>query len=577
MKISDFIVNFFIDKGIIDVFGYPGGMVTHLMDSFEKYNKYIKVHVNYHEQASAFSACGYAQCSLKPGLAFATSGPGATNLITGICNAYFDSIPCVFITGQVNTYESKGDSLVRQKGFQETDIVSMVKNVTKDSIYINSSKELPEILYNLYCLSISGRPGPVLIDIPMNIQREEIEDEIAYFYIKKEVKKLNTKNIDDFQIEYITKSLKNSNRPCIIVGAGIRQSGQIEKFREIVNKFKIPVITSMVSIDVLERDNPYNYGFIGSYGNRVANFITSKSDLIISIGTRLDCRQTGNNLLFFAPNAKLIRIDIDSDEMTNKIKKNEVQYNIDLKDFLSYMKYMSFEGCHEKFLKWNEICLQISKYLKSMDELLPNNIIKRLSDLFPNECVITTDVGQNQVWVAQSINNKSTQKVLFSGGHGSMGYSLPAAIGAYYAVKLPIICIVGDGGIQMNIQELEFIRREKLPIKIILINNHSLGMIRHFQEMYFNSIFAQTIEEKGYSTPNFSKIALAYDLNYYNINNLDDINDNIKEILCNDIPQFIEIGIKQKTYVYPKLAINKPIEDQEPLMDRDLFETIKKL
>ncbi len=576
MKVSDFIVNFLIDKNITDVFGYPGGMVTHLIDSFEKYKNNINVHVNYHEQASAFSACGYAQSSHRPGVAFATSGPGATNLITGICNAYFDSIPCIFITGQVNTYESKGDLLVRQKGFQETDIVSMIKNVTKGALYIKSSKDFPKLFYKLYCLAISGRPGPVLIDIPMNIQRENIEDDIAQFYIKKEVKSFDDTN-DNFQLDDVIDILKKSNRPCMIVGAGIRQSGQINEFRKFVGNLKIPVLTSMIAIDVLEKDNPYNYGFIGSYGNRVANFITSKSDLIISIGTRLDCRQTGSNLSTFASNAKIIRIDIDRNEMTNKIKEDEIQYNIDLKHFLNYMKSVSFNKCYDKFLKWNNVCLEIGKKLDYMDNLFPNTIINKLSNFFPDECVITTDVGQNQVWVAQSINNKSKQSVLFSGGHGAMGYSLPSAIGAYYACKLPIICIVGDGGLQMNIQELEFIRRENIPIKIILINNYSLGMIRHFQEMYFDSVFSQTVEDKGYSTPNFFRLVNAYDIDYLSIESLCDIKKDIREILLNNKPIFIEVKIKQKTYVFPKLAINKPIEDQEPLIDRELFNIIKNL
>lgn len=576
MKVSDFIVNFLINKGITDVFGYPGGMVTHLMDSFEKYKNNINVHVNYHEQASAFSACGYAQCSHKPGVAFATSGPGATNLITGICNSYFDSIPCIFITGQVNTYESKGNLLVRQKGFQETNIVSMIKNVTKGAVYIKSSEDFPKLFYELYCLAISGRPGPVLIDIPLNIQRENIEDDVAQFYIKKEVKSIDN-TIDNFQVDDVVDILKESNRPCMIVGAGIRQSGQINEFRKFVGNLKIPILTSMIAIDVLEKDNPYNYGFIGSYGSRVANFITSKSDLIISIGSRLDCRQTGSNLSIFALNAQIIRIDIDKNEMTNKIKENEIQYNIDLKDFFNYMNTASFNECYDKFLKWNNICVEIGKKLNYIDNLFPNTIINKLSDFFPDECVITTDVGQNQVWVAQSINNKSKHRVLFSGGHGAMGYSLPAAIGAYYACKLPVICIVGDGGLQMNIQELEFIRRENIPIKIMLINNYSLGMIRHFQEMYFDSVFSQTVENKGYSTPDFSRLVKAYDIDYLSIEGLCDIKSDIRKILFNSRPTFIEVKIKQKTYVFPKLAINKPIEDQEPLIDRELFNIIKNL
>lgn len=576
MKLTDFVVKFLINKKIKHVFGYPGGMITHFMDSFEKYKDKIVMHSNYHEQASAFAACGYAQDSLKPGIAFATSGPGVTNLMTGICNAYFDSIPCIFFTGQVNTYESKTDLKVRQKGFQEMEVLSMVKTVTKKAFYISSEKEFPKILYDAYCLAISGRPGPVVLDIPMNIQRAEIDEELANFYINKELELINEyENI--FDIQKIKKIIENSKRPIILAGAGIKQSGNLEKFRKFVNKIKMPIVTSMIAIDLLEKENEFNFGFIGAYGSRTSNFIISKSDLIISIGSRLDCRQTGSNLTNFASNAKLIRVDIDSGEMTNRIKQNEIQWNTDLKIFFNEIENINFESLENKLNCWNKVCHQISKSLKGIDKLVTNEIIHRISEKFPKNCIITTDVGQNQVWVAQSLQNKSGQKIFFSGGHGAMGYSLPAAIGAYYSSELPIICVTGDGGFQMNIQELEFLRREKIPIKILLINNHSLGMIRHFQEMYFNSNFALTLENNGYSTPNFSKIARAYSINYKKVENLIDINKEIEELLSNNEPQLIELNFSDYTYVYPKLAINKPINDQEPPLDRELYEKLLKL
>lgn len=564
MKVSDYIVEFLISKNITDVFGYPGGMVTHLMDSFSKYDSQIKAHVNYHEQASAFSACGYAQVSNKPGVAFATSGPGATNLITGIANAYYDSIPCIFITGQVNTYESKGDLLVRQKGFQETDIISMIKSVTKYAKQINSADDLCLELEKAYKICLEGRPGPVLLDIPMNIQRQEID---AQFF--------NTKSEDDEKnnfekYEVIFDELNNSKRPCLLVGAGIKNSGLVEEFRELAKTLKIPVVSSMLAVDVISESSTNYYGFIGAYGHRVANFIVNKCDLLITIGSRLDCRQTGVALDKFAPNAKLIRIDIDADEMTNKIKSDEVQIVDKLStQSLQYLNSQIKAKVTNNFSQWRTICNEISEKLENYDKSAPTEIIRTLSKYAADNIVITTDVGQNQVWIPQAFEFKNNQRVLFSGGHGAMGYSLPAAIGAHYGSGKTVFSFNGDGGFQMNMQELQFIAREKLPIKIIILNNESLGMIRHFQEMYFESNFTQTTENNGYSTPKFEKIAYAYSLPYYKIENEEDIKI---DTLTNDKPCIIEVALGNTTYLLPKLSMDRPCQDQDPLLDRDLYD-----
>ena len=316
MKVSDYIVEFFIEKNITDVFGYPGGMVTHLMDSFKKYEKSISAHVNYHEQASSFCACGYGQIKNIPGVAYATSGPGATNLLTGIANAYFDSTPTIFITGQVNTYEAKGELGVRQKGFQETDIVAMAKPITKYAKYIEFAEDIVYELEKAYQISMEGRKGPVLLDIPMNIFRANIEVNKA----KKYEHKIEEENTN---IEIILSKLLKAKKPLIVAGAGIDLNGLNYEFKEMINKLGIPVVTSMIAIDLQNYNSKYNFGFIGAYGHRCANFLIEKADLIITLGTRLDCRQTGANKEFFARNAEIIRIDIDKDEMDNKIKEND--------------------------------------------------------------------------------------------------------------------------------------------------------------------------------------------------------------------------------------------------------------
>lgn len=563
MKVSDYIVEFLIKKGITDVFGYPGGMVTHLMNSFSKYESQIRAHVCYHEQAAAFEACAYAQVSDRMGVAYATSGPGATNLITGICNAYFDSIPVMFITGQVNSFEAKGSYHVRQRGFQETDIVDMVQSVVKLAIYVDSADKVERCLETAYQVAMEGRKGPVLLDIPMDIQRAEM-DLIGYQYIQQDMK------IMDYHI--IVDKLSQAKKPCIVMGAAIKGIDR-QKVLQFAKHMGVPVVTSMVAMDVLPYDCPLYYGYIGAYGMRTANFIVAKSDCLLVLGSRMDVRQVGGNRRNFAPNATIIRVDIDAEELAYQIRENEIDIQADVGRIMDYLMqyYLKPRG---RNADWIQVCNIIAEKLKGLDDRKYNFFVEKISQYIPDGSVITTDVGQNQVWIAQSFLVKKGQRILFSGGHGAMGYSLPAAIGAYYATGRPVFCFNGDGGIQMNIQELEFIRREKLPIKIFVFNNYALGMIRHFQEMYFEGNYCQTICGKGYETPDFERIAEAYGIPYIDYNTVEDVSDGFMKM---DGAVFVEIKLKEDTYVLPKLEFGKPNQDQEPLIDRNLYKYLMEL
>lgn len=563
IKVSDYIVKFFIEKGVSDVFGYPGGMVTHLMESFRQKEDEIKVHVNYHEQASAFCACGYAQIAGKPGVAYATSGPGATNLVTGICNAYFDSAPTFFITGQVNTFESKKGLQVRQRGFQETDIVSMVKGVTKYAAYIDSPEKIREELEKAWYIANEGRKGPVLLDIPMNIFRSVVEtDELEGYYS-------TITSGDEEYVSTVSDLLSQASRPVLLVGAGVKSETARLLVKTFAEQYNVPTVTSMLAFDVLESSHRLNYGFIGAYGNRTANFIVAKCDLLIAVGTRLDVRQIGAQKDNFAPGATLIRIDIDEGELSNSIKQREYQIKTDAVSFFDNM--LQNNNRIVKNADWLNVCNRIKQELEGKDDRKPNQLIAKISEHIPENTVITTDVGQNQVWIAQSFKVKKNQNVLFSGGHGAMGYSLPAAIGAYYASRRKVISFNGDGGFQMNLQELQFVTREQLPITIIVLNNQALGMIRHFQEMYFEDQYFQTVPEGGYTTPDFTKLAWAYSLNYYRIQEEQDIH---KVNWNADTPQLVEVFLDEKTYVFPKLEFGKPNQDQEPLIERPLYERL---
>lgn len=569
MKVSDYIVDFFIKKGVKNVFGYPGGMVTHLMDSFYKRKEAISVHINLHEQACAFAACANAQVSNEIGVAFATSGPGAANLVTGIANAFFDSIPTVFITGQVNTYEQKGSLPIKQKGFQEMNVVSLVESITKYCTSIKKAEDIEIELEKAYEIATSGRKGPVLLDIPMNIQRADIavNNEIAYKNIESQYH-----NYDDY-VNKITNALGKAKRPLIICGNGINIANCRDTFRAFVDKYKIPVVTSMIAVDVLPSDNIYNYGFIGAYGDRVANILAYKADLIISMGSRLDCRQVGVNKSEFAKNTKIIRIDIDENEFADRVHENEFQINAEIsqltKELLKVEQVFSYDD-------WLNVCNEVVRLVGNQDDTNIGQFIEELSSYIPNDAIVTTDVGQNQVWVAQSFQVKDTQRVLFSGGLGSMGYSLPASIGAAVNDNKMVVSFNGDGGIQMNIQELNYISKCNLPIKIFVFNNKSLGMIRHFQELYFDNINSYTVSNQGFSSCDFCKIANAYGLESISIN-INQGADDLKDVFNNKKPQLINVDIDGDTYVYPKSTMGHEIHDQEPFMDKILLEKLLKL
>ena len=562
MLVSEYIVSFLAKQGIDHVFGYPGGMVTYLMDALDK-NPDVQAHLCYHEQGAALAACGYGLTKGLPGVAYATSGPGATNLLTGIANAYFDSIPTIFLTGQVNTYDMKMGK-ERQHGFQETDIVSMAKTVTKEAVQVTRADEIPEVLTRLYQTAMSGRKGPVLLDIPMDVQRSMIDAE-------PEPVDLNSVYEVQTAAIAIAERLKKAKHPLIIAGAGIRQADAVNVFRQFVGQIQVPVVTSMVAVDLLPSDYAMNLGFIGAYGHRWANFATEKADLLLVIGSRMDGRQTGSNKDWFAPQAKIIRIDVDGNELITKVKENEISYQVDLREVLKELSACDWET--DSWTEWRKICATLRLKLNTLDGTPENKWVERISGLIPAASLIATDVGQNQVWVAQSFNVRQ-QQILFSGGHGTMGFSLPAAIGASLAADRSLVyAFAGDGGFQMNIQELQTIVREKLPVKIMLMNNESLGMIRHFQEMYFASNFMQTKPNHGYTVPDFVRIAQAYGIKAMRIEKPEDFGDT----LTSREPMLYDIQCGKDTYIFPKLAIKKPIYDQEPLMARDLLAEMKKL
>ena len=564
MKVTQYIARFLKDKGIHTVFELQGGMITRIIDALNQEGG-IDIVSMHHEQAAAMAADAYGRIKNKPGVALATSGPGATNLLTGIGNCFFDSVPAIFITGQVNTNEQKGDKSTRQIGFQETDIVAMAEAITKKAYAIKTKDEIPNVFEEAYQIAMSGRPGPVLIDIPMNIQNQEIEDAL----VEKPFLEKNHTTCDDFINKYIN-ALKVSKKPLLLIGRGIRAAQASELFKKFIAKFQIPVVTSLLGVDVLPYTHPLRVGFIGTYGNRWANYALGSSDVLLVLGSRIDLRQTGADIEAFKQGKQIFHVDIDSAELNNRFT-DTITLNTDLVTFFEEVQKIDYSYCLP--IDWNaEIKEKREAYndileLKNVKGINPNRFMHQLSKISFKAKGFTTDVGNNQMWSAQSLELNGDQLFLSSGGMGAMGYSLPAAIGASIALnKQPMVCISGDGGFQINIQELETVKRNNLPIKIVILNNHCLGMIRQFQDSYFESRYQSTVW--GYSAPDFTAISRAYGIDSFSIEKEEDINIGLNRMWEDaNAPFLLNVNINIHTNVYPKMLFGNPLTKMEPFLE----------
>ncbi|OGX15631.1 MAG: acetolactate synthase [Omnitrophica WOR_2 bacterium RBG_13_41_10] len=570
MKLSDYVIDFLVSQNIQYIFEVCGGAITHLLDSLYK-RKDISTVSMHHEQAAAFAAEGYARASGHIGVAMATSGPGATNLITGIGNAFFDSTPCIFITGQVNTYEFKFNKPVRQIGFQETDIVKIIRPLVKEAILVTQPNKIRYYLEKAVFLAKSGRPGPVLLDIPMNIQRADINPNLLKSYREPKV----VQYIDTRLIKNIIRTLKEAQRPVILAGGGVRVANACDVLLEFIRKTGIPVVTSLMGLDSIPHSGNYFVGMIGTYGNRYANLTIANADLVLALGTRFDTRQTGTNTKTFAREAKIIHVDIDPRELNNKIKV-DFAVNADVEKFLTVLNRQIKKFNKAKLLSWKKRIKEYKDKYPSYknptkDNIIdPNFFIHTLSEYAPRGAIICVDIGQNQMWAAQSFKIKGSERFLTQGGMAAMGSVLSSAIGASFAKPGKIIvAITGDGGFQLNVQELQTLYHHQLPIKIILLNNHCYGMVRQFQKQYFAGRYQSTVI--GYSEPDFQDLVSAYKIRATRIKHNRQIKRALKNIFHDTEPSFLEVDIKKGCMVLPKLAVNKPLEDQDPYLTDDEF------
>ena len=581
MQVSDFIAKFLKEIGVKKIFAVTGGASLHLIHSAQK-QKGLQLIFPISEQTCSMAAEMHYRVSGKIGAAFATSGPGVTNLATGICGAYFDSVPCLYITGQVSTTRSNKGTGVRQIGFQETNSVEMYKTVTKYSARVDKAEDIKFHLQKAHHIAKSGRMGPVLIDVPDDIQRKIIDPKKLKSYLKKknsiEIKSLsNNKN----KIDQTFKMISRSERPIIIIGWGVHLSNSYKEIYRFLKKTNIPAVSTWAVAHTLDYSDPLNLGTFGTHGTRYANYAVQNSDLILSIGSRLDTKATGSPITTFARSAKKIIIDIDKSEI-DKFKKFGLKIDLsidqDCKKFLNNLLKIKWITKKNKFKKWKDqiiswkkkypICLP--KYYKEK-EVNPYVFVDQISNELKKDDIIIVDTGCTVAWTMQAFKFKKGQKLFHDFNNTAMGWSIPAAISASILSKNKrIIVLVGDGSLSFMLHELSLIKKLNLSINIFLINNSGQSMIRQTQDQWLSSNYLGSSYEGGLAKIDFCKVVKAYGISTSKIKHNHKISKEIKECLKNK-QSFCEVVISKNKRVLPQVKFGRPNEDQEPLLPENEY------
>ena len=582
IKVSDYIVNFFNKNGIDTLFTITGGFAMHLNDSFGNHNNY-KIYYQHHEQACGYSAVGYSKTISKPCIVCTTAGCAATNAITPCLVAHQDSLPILFISGQVKSTESirkinNKKMKLRHYAGADSDIISMVSEITKYSKEILDIEELDEILIKSFKNLINGRPGPVWLSIPIDIQGMLIEDrEIPI--IGKEI---NFDNFDFDEFRKINNLLISSERPLIIAGNGIKLGNCIDKFNNFIEKYRIPVVVTILGTDIIQTDNELYSGKIGLIGDRHGNFTLQNCDLLISFGCRMAQGIIGYRSDWFARDAKIIYIDNDQNEIEKDNLNYELKLNIDLNTFFDNYNFdakKNYNNWIERCIHWkNKWIFEMPSDLNDNNGINPYYTLKTFFDIAPENKITICSSGSIVTNVWHMVNIKNCDKFLHS-SQGDMGFELPSAIGSQIAEPSKmIITILGDGSFQLNIQELQTIIQNKLPIKILLFNNGSYGAIKITQTNFFKNKFGVD-KDSGLSFPDSMKIANAYGIKYLCVSKNEDIENILKEFINFNDTIILEVFCCIQTR-YPRLNaiknddgsfINRPLEDMDPFLDREEF------
>ena len=552
---AEAIIHCLLAEGVDLIYGYPGGAIMPLYDELYKFQDKLTHILTRHEQGATHAAQGYARVTGKVGVAVATSGPGATNLITGIADAQIDSTPMVCITGQVARH------LLGSDAFQETDIIGISTPVTKWNCQVTKASEIPEVLAKAFYIARSGRPGPVLVDITKNAQIDEFD--FSYEHCTG-VRSYNPYPKPDIKaIEEAANLINTAKKPFIVFGQGVILGEAEEQLKTLVEKAGIPAAWTILGLSAMDTEHPLNVGMVGMHGNYGPNLLTNECDVLIAIGMRFDDRVTGS-LDTYAKQAKIIHFDIDPAEINKNVKADvavlgDSKVTLDL--LLPMIKTNTHESWHNEFKKKYEI--EFDQIIKNdvyptKDRLTMAEVIEEINIASGHKAIIVSDVGQHQMIACRYAKFKQTKSNVTSGGLGTMGFALPAAIGAKMgAMDREVVAIIGDGGYQMTIQELGTIFQNKTPVKIVVLNNDHLGMVRQWQELFFESRYASTVMVN----PDFVKIAEGYHIQSKRISERKDLKATIKEMLASKDAYFLEVKVEKEDNVFPMIPSGASVSD----------------
>ena len=559
MNASDYLVDFLIRRHVTDAFGIPGGVILDFLYAMDRRKREITPHLNYHEQGAAFAACGYAQATGTLGVAYATRGPGIANMVTAIADAYCDSIPVLFITAHSPGPARPG---MRVETDQELDLIPLLSGITKYAVRIDRAEDLYPMLEQACLEATSGRFGPVALDISTQVLSAEITPPQA-----PPSRPPLAEHAAEAASRYLASTLKNAARPVFLIGDGVNQSHTGPQVRALAEQAGIPVLSSRFSQDVMP-DSAMSFGYIGSHAARYANFILSKADLIVALGNRMSFPADSPSYRPLLERTQTIRIDIDETELLREIP-NSRSFSVSLCALLPRLQRM--ELAYEGRQDWLHVCQTLKSALWEQDTGFPISVIASILRMADPSAVVVCDVGNHEMWLSRAYAYARTpQRVLYSKSFGALGCALAKAIGAYYAAQRPVICFTGDQGLQMNVQELQFIAQHKLPVTIVLLNNASSGMIRSREAQRYGARFVHTTLDSGYGTPDFAALARAYGLDYLHLT--EETVDRAACIFCGDqLPRFVELSIDEAVDIAPYLPRGNPLQALIPALPEDVY------
>lgn len=590
MKLSDYIVKFLEDNGVRDVFMLTGGGCMHLVDSFGK-SKKIKYLCAHHEQSCAMAAEAYAKFKNDLGVVLVTSGPGVTNVLTGLVGAFQDSVPCLFISGQAKrqqTVFNEKEAKLRQFGTQEVNVIPIVDSVSKFAVMVNEPEKIRYYLEKALYLAKAGRPGPVWLDVPLDVQSAQVDEAHLLKFDPLELENNQKPKLKDTELLDIANYFKKAKRPVIIAGHGIRLAGACNALVEFVEKFNLPVVTTILGIDVIPSGSKNYVGRIGIKGTRAGNFALQNADLILSIGSRLAVPVVGHEYKLFAREAKVIVVDIDPEEHKKKTihidKFVQADAGVFIKEIQKYLeknKISVSKPWVERCLSWKRkypVCLP--EYKKASGKINLYYFVEALNKKIKTDLPVVSDAGSVFYAVSQGININQGQRYITSGALATMGFSLPAAIGVCIANNQKIVvAVTGDGSFQLNIQELQTIVHYNLPVKIFVINNNGYLSIRQTQARFFNSRFVGEGVGSGVSFPEVRRIASAYGIKYVKLT-CANLFKGLDQVLKNNFPVICEVDCLENQLIIPTntaqigvngVMVSKPLEDMYPFLDRKTF------